>query len=345
MKTLIIGPSPRMQGGITTVISTQRDSRLWEAWRCVWIGTTLSKPLPWKLLWLATALIRYAWHLPLAKIVHIHLTDGISANRKKLFFYPAYWLGKRVVVHFHAPSFDPSEAPRRFAGLAGMFRKAHRVVALSQNWARLIKQNVSGARVEVVPNAVARPDQVPDASRRTQTIVYAGILNWRKGYQLLLKAFASVHAQMPGWNLVLAGDGEIETARQLVSELGLAGRVEVPGWVPRHRMLELMAQSRIFCLPSHAEGFPMTVLEAFAHGCAVITTRVGGLEEELEDGRDLLFVRPGDVESLARSILRLALSEELTVELSRRGRDLSNDRYSIQSSHRKLEELYREVLA
>lgn len=345
MKTLVVGPSPRMQGGITTVIRTQEESDLWSRWGCVWIGTTLSRPIPWKLLWLAMALAKYARHLPATDLVHIHLTDGISALRKTLFLLPALWMGKPVAIHFHAPSFDESEASARFAPLAWMFRRADRVVVLSGNWARMVVRHVPGTRVRVVRNAVAAPLAVLPMERRANRIVYAGILNGRKGWRDLLEAFARIAPDFPGWTLLLAGDGEVDQARERVLELGLQGRVEVPGWMPRSGVLETMGSSAVFCLPSLAEGFPMTVLEAFANGCAVVTTPVGGLAEELRDGEDLVFVRPSDIASIEAGLNSVMSSEGLRSRLSIRGRELTRTRYGIEASMASLDAVYRETTA
>ena len=343
MKTIVVGPSSRMRGGITTVIRTQERSALWSRWGCVWIGTTLSRSMPWKLLWVSMALVRYARHLPRTDLVHIHLTDGISARRKSLFFQPALWMGKPIVVHFHAPSFEESEASARFAPLARMFRSATRVVVLSRNWAELVTRHVPGARVRVVRNAVDAPGEIVPMEHRANRIVYAGILNGRKGFRDLVEAFAKIAPDFPDWTLVLAGDGEVEWARRRVLDLGLRERIEVPGWMSRSAVMDLMGASAVFCLPSLAEGFPMTVLEAFANGCAVVTTPVGGLAEELRDGEDLVFVRPSDIASIAGGLVAVMSSQELRRNLSLRGRELTTTRYGIDASMASLEAVYREA--
>lgn len=345
MKTLVVGPSERMQGGITTVIKTQKESPLWQEWGCVWIGTTLSHNIAMKLLWVTCGWLRYMAYLPFADLVHIHFTDGISARRKSLFYYPAAWLGRPILLHFHAPSFDESEAPSRFAPLAKMFRGASAVIALSENWKLMILRHVPGANVRVVRNAVSAPSEVLTPESRQKTIVYAGILNDRKGYRNLLDAFARIADRFPDWNLLLAGDGEVEWARQRCADMGLSERVEIPGWVPRDKMLEALARSSVFCLPSLAEGFPMTVLEAFAYGCAVVTTPVGGLAEELEHGNDLIFVRPGEVDSLVEGLVAVLDSSELRDRLSRRSRELTRLRYGVEASMASLSTAYREAIA
>lgn len=343
MKTLIIGPSVHRLGGITTVISFYKESDLWKNWGCIWIGTSLSRSAPLKLIWLLGAIFRYGLHLPFADIVHIHVANGASVLRKKMFFYPAYWFRKKVVLHLHAPSFGDSEVQARFEELRHMFERANVVVALSGSWAALIKQYIPRANVAVVANAVSRPEQVVDIAQRRNVIFYAGKLEFRKGYNHLIEAFALICNSLKGWEVELAGDGEIDKAIQLAAQLGIQDRVRILGWVPRNQMLERLGSCKIFCLPSHAEGFPMSVLESLAYGCATVTTPVGGLQDDLQGDSDVVFSPPGNSDALAEALMRVALSDELQRKLSCRGRWLSQERYSRNASLIAMESVYKSL--
>jgi glycosyltransferase involved in cell wall biosynthesis len=79
---------------------------------------------------------------------------------------------------------------------------------------------------------------------------------------------------------------------------------------------ELLATAHVLVLPSHAEGLPMSVLEAFAACVPVICTPVGGLPEVVVDGANGLLVPPGDVSSLADAILRLLEDETFRARIA-----------------------------
>jgi len=345
MKTLVVGPAPSMKGGITTVIATHARSPVWERWGCVWIGSAITSGPLLKILYSLWGFLRFLVNLPGTKLVHIHLTFRSSAWRKRPFFEVARLLKIPVILHLHAPSYDESQAGYLFPSVSSMFRRATLVVALSKSWETNIRRHVPEARTAVLPNAVDMPDSVPAMEDRKSSIFYAGKLEARKGYTYLVEAFALVAKDLPGWTLEFAGNGEIEEAKAMASRLGLADRILVHGWTERGRMRTMLGNAKLFCLPSFAEGFPMSVLEAFASGCAVLTTPVGGLPDELVDGEDLLFFPPGDAQALADRIKRLATSPDLTRALSLRGRELSRSRFSCEASIELLEALYRKAVS
>ncbi len=104
----------------------------------------------------------------------------------------------------------------------------------------------------------------------------AGRQVWIKGHDLLLQAVA----QLPGVHLALAGDGsEAQSLRELARRLGIEARVHFIGHYDEmptfYRALDL------FCLPSRAEGMPLSTLEAQACGVRCVVTEVGSVVETL----------------------------------------------------------------
>lgn len=345
MKTLVVGPSMGMKGGINTVISTHAVTSLWKQWGCIWIESVTEASAVPKLLFGLKGLFRFLLLLPGARLVHIHLTFGTSAWRKRVFFEAARILRIPVVVHLHAPSFDAEHASKLFARVDSMFRRAAAVIALSRGWEANIRRYVPQAKVRVLPNVVEYPVSVPEFSARTNTVFYAGKLESRKGYRYLLEGFAAVAAKIPEWRLEFAGNGEVEEAKALAESLGIAERVTIHGWVERSTMLQMLSRARVFCLPSFAEGFPMSVLEAFAAGCAVMATPVGGLPDELIDGEEIVFFPAGDAPGLSAALLKMTGDPDLLQRLSVRGREMSRTRFSRESAMERLQAIYEEATA
>ena len=77
----------------------------------------------------------------------------------------------------------------------------------------------------------------------------------------------------------MAGDGDIDGARQSALELGILDRVTFTGWLDSAHIRGLLVSSDVLILPSHAEGFSMAIVEAFAYGVAVISSPVGAIPE------------------------------------------------------------------
>ena len=241
--------------------------------------------------------------------VHANLSSRGSTARKLIVSVLAACTGMRVVLHLHGSGYDaffdtlPAIAQRR---VTGMFRRADRVVVLGQSWADWVVEThgVSPERVHVLYNGVPRP------IRRTRSdgpcrILLLGRIGPRKGVPELLDALDSPTLRDRAWTAVLAGDGDLEIYRRRVAEAGLADRVTLPGWLDATEAAELLAQADILVLPSHAENFPISVIEALAARVAVITTPVGATPELLRDGHTALFVPVGDASALRDAIAQL----------------------------------------
>ena len=92
---------------------------------------------------------------------------------------------------------------------------------------------------------------------------------------------------------------------------GLTNRVTLVGPVLHNRVKIWMNFADAFILPSHSEGLPTVLFEALYAGAPSIFTRVGGVGDIVEDGRDALVIEPGRLRRSKESIARLMDSPEL----------------------------------
>lgn len=204
-----------------------------------------------------------------------------------------------------------------------LFPLADAVIAVSQGVADDLVEAVPGVRgkVRVVYNPVdmgnieRQSQEVPGHpwfDGGSQVILGVGGLKTDKDFPTLLRAFAKVregrgssadHPARPV-RLVILGDGtERQRLEALVSELGLAGDVSLPGFVKNP--YAYMRRSSVFVLSSISEGLPGVLLEALACGCPVVSTDCqSGPREILENGRWGELVPVGDAEGLAAAIGR-----------------------------------------
>lgn len=120
-----------------------------------------------------------------------------------------------------------------------------------------------------------------------------------------MEALALLKDRYPQLKLAVGGQGELAQLKARAAALGVAERIEELGWVTAGRKQDELARAAIFCLPSHAEGLPMALLEAMAAGKAVVSTGVGGIPDALRDGDNGLMVEPGKVDALAAALGKL----------------------------------------
>ena len=228
-----------------------------------------------------------------------------------------------------------------------LFGKSDRLLLLSPTWERLVGSvfDLRG-KMTVLYNPCPQIDKdgIADASVEYRRILYAGVLNRRKGYAELIRAFARIAPRFPDWKLVFAGSGEIYHANALARELGIASQVEFTGWVAGETKDRLFRKASVFCLPSYAEGFPMAVLEAWAYGLPVVATPVGGLPDIVTDGREALLFEPGDCEALAGQLEKLMSDSGLRERMKAESLRLANEDFNIETIGRRLGEIYDSLL-
>jgi glycosyltransferase involved in cell wall biosynthesis len=280
-------------------------------------------------------------------LIHANLSTRGSTVRKCVVTYLATLFGVPVVVHLHGSNFDGfyrGLSPISQRLVKGMFDRAAAVLVLGEIWRRFLVEEVGvePGKVAVLFNGVPRPvaprrQRAADAPCR---IVMLGRLAARKGVPELLAALAAL-GDKP-WQAVLAGDGEVEETRRKAAELGLADRIDVPGWVSATRAASLLAEADILVLASHAENMPMSVLEALAHEVAVVTTPVGTTPEILVNGVSALLVPPGDIAALTAALETLIDQPALRTEIAAAGHEVFTRQLDIALAADRLTTLYRD---
>jgi glycosyltransferase involved in cell wall biosynthesis len=184
----------------------------------------------------------------------------------------------------------------------------------------------------------------PSVTGEDPRLLYIGRLVPEKGQTVLFEAVARLAERGRGVRLTLAGEGEIRPRlEELAAELGIADRVEFLGAVGQDTLREIYAGAAVFCLPSFAEGVPVVLMEAMAMEVPVITTKIAGIPELVEDGRSGLLVAPGRADELAEALERLLADPELAARLGRQGREKVVAEFDCERSAAQLYALFAEL--
>jgi glycogen synthase len=180
----------------------------------------------------------------------------------------------------------------------------------------------------VVLDTSSRPDEGGSATPGLRStgiegryVLALGRVVEKKGFDLLIKAFARVADRHPDVSLAIAGDGpSLPGLRRLAEDLALADRVRLPGRLARPEVAAAMAGAEVFVMPSRLEPFGIVVLEAWRAGRPVIATSRGGPAEFVTDGEDGLLADPFDIDKLAEALDRLLTDQALRQSLGEAGR-------------------------
>ncbi|MCE9591361.1 MAG: glycosyltransferase family 4 protein [Planctomycetes bacterium] len=178
---------------------------------------------------------------------------------------------------------------------------------------------------------------------RVAAIGVVGRLSKEKGVDRALRAFAAVHAQLPGAELHMIGDGpERGAIGSLARQLNIDGSVRIWGWLADTRpMYEAMD---MLLLPSRTEGTPNAVLEAMAMETPVAATDVGGLRELL-DGGSCGVILDGDESRWHAPIAELLSDPAARQRLARAARRRIEMRYTFEVRMAKEMSVYENLIA
>lgn len=176
-----------------------------------------------------------------------------------------------------------------------------------------------------------------------KTLLGMGWLIRRKGFDLLLRSFASVVRSGHDLNLLLLGEGEERASLEAqVEDLGLSGRVFLPGY--HADPYPLLSRAEAFVLSSRNEGLPTVLLEAMSLGVPVVAFDCpSGPSEILDKGRYGLLVPPEDHSSMASAIGNVLSSPTLRSRCRSLGLERAM-RYDARAVARQFEDLFLEAL-
>lgn len=255
---------------------------------------------------LAWRLARYA-QVPF--VISTQGTYGVvpfSHSVDRVLYRPAF---KEAAV-ITAPSGYTANAVKHASGID----RDIRIIHVPVDYARLQKSSDS--------EEIRRRYGLPAGAR---IILSVGALKRRKGFDVLLRAFARVVPKEPRACLVIVGSGDSRELRELASALEIPSKVYFPGVTIEDDLTSLYQTSEVFALLPrserwHFEGFGIVYLEAGACGKPVVGTRSGGVPEAIRHNETGFIVDEGDDEAAASAIVRLLSDPSLATSMGEAGR-------------------------
>ena len=286
--------------------------------------TPLSRSLPWPLarihsnrLFLRRLLRRIA-AAPDALLLVRHLKLAAMLLRNDP--------GRKLVYEAHEVFSDTASSenrPQQFAMEQRVMRDAALVIANSVPTARRLRELYGGRDIEVLPNGVDWPQDLPqkDWAHAAQHIVYAGSFFAWKGVADLVRAAQ----ELQGCRISLLGGDAQQIARERGQSRAGGAQLEFRGHVPHAQVTRELEAACIALLPNRDDPdsrftSPIKLFEYMAAGCAVVASDLPSLRELLAEN-EAVWVRPGDPASLAAGIRRLVAEPELARGMGERARE------------------------
>jgi glycosyltransferase involved in cell wall biosynthesis len=227
------------------------------------------------------------------------------------------------------------------------FANSEAVIAISENLRTKLMQLGSARHVELIPCTVDDSywTAPPKPRALTPFTFYAQAhMDSRKGFDMLIRAFARRFRGQAAVRLVIGGGGDKrvrDDLEGLAQTTGVQSQVSFLGAIPRDAVRQAMWAANCFVLPSHAENFGVVLIEALSTGLPVISTRCGGPEDIVNDRVGILLA-PGDEQGLGEAMSTIWSTPAYNPEVIRA---YARERYGYAVVGSQLRDLYCRVLS
>jgi glycosyltransferase involved in cell wall biosynthesis len=271
--------------------------------------------------------VRFAYEMERAGVDHVHAHFATHPTIAALIIHRLTGIPFSFTVHGHDLHVEKrmlSEklAAARFAVAISNYNRDTMVEECGE-WAH--------SKIAVVHCGIDRSifDATARGSRHgsTMRLLCVGRFDEVKGHPVLVEACRRLSEKGIPFECDLVGEGPRRAAVEaMIQEAGLAGRIRTLGARPRPEVVRLLSECDVFALPSvmaangEREGIPVSLMEAMAMGIPVVSTRLSGIPELVEDGVSGILVEPGDAGALADALEKLAHDPELRAKLGEAGR-------------------------
>ena len=324
---LCIGADFTSRGGIASVIHSYSDAH-----RCVPnnfrfkpIKTSFYEERGWwcEPLIFAYALAKILWYCLFDRVVlvHIHTSHKYSFMRKSICVLLCQMLRKKTILHVHASNFEGFFLSRnvfvnRWVGY--ILRKCDLVLVLCKSWEQKLKAVFPSVHVSTLANPTTipirswarKPKCVSDG---TLTLLFMGYLIPSKGIADIVEVARLLRREgLDRVKIIVAGKGSMEQwLLETIRSQELEPYLELRGWVDGEAKENLFRSSDVFFLPSHAEGMPMTILEAMSYGLPILSTEVAGIPDVVRPGYNGYLYSPGDVAGFVTGVKKVMCDTSL----------------------------------
>ena len=232
-------------------------------------------------------------------------------------------------------------------------RLADKVIAVDSSTFQAVQNwGIKDGRLVVIHNPIdpVETEATTSELRRNLTgdnarviCLYLGRLDVKKGLRELIDATRHLTSKGIPLLTVLAGEGpDRGVCERMIADMNLGQHVKLVGEVVDVK--PYLSACDFLSLPSYSEGLPNAILEALAFGKAVVATKVGGIPDLIEHGKNGLLVERGSVDSLVRAFEELTSAPEKLLNMGRQGQEIIRKRFAVDRAIALYDEVYRSVL-
>ncbi|MBD2594933.1 glycosyltransferase family 4 protein [Nostoc spongiaeforme FACHB-130] len=223
-------------------------------------------------------------------------------------------------------------------------KKVNAYIVLTQfQKEKMIQAGLPAEKIYIKPNFVFQSNSLESNIQRDNYLLFVGRLSEEKGVSVLIDAYIKNHISTP---LKIVGDGPLrQVLQKKVQTAGYANIVEFLGHQDKLVVMELMQKAKFLVFPSiWYEGFPLTIIEAFAASLPVIASQLGSMAEIVQDHVSGLYFEAGNSEDLAAKIKWAINHSELMINYGNNARLICEYKYSSEANYQQLMSIYHNFI-
>ncbi|TVL98269.1 MAG: glycosyl transferase family 1 [Candidatus Brocadia sp. WS118] len=204
---------------------------------------------------------------------------------------------------------------------------------------KLLQAGFPGERIRIKPHFI-HPDPGYEGVKGGYAL-FVGRLSVEKGVETLLSSWRNL-SSIP---LKIIGDGPLKVELRKYDRQEKLGSVEFLGRLPHPEVVPLMKKANFLVAPSECyETFGLIAIEAFACGTPVIASRLGAMQEIIDDGRTGLHFESGNVQDLAQKARWAWEHSSKMLEMGKEARKEYEDKYTAEKNYQMLMDIYHKAI-
>jgi glycosyltransferase involved in cell wall biosynthesis len=252
------------------------------------------------------------------KALHFNSSFGVALLKDQIILcLLKIFISEPIILQIHYGDLEEALLPNFFLRKLHLFllKRMDHVILLSNNFRdQLISLGFSKSQLIVLYNFhVISPNQnIYDHKLDPLKLLFVGSICKRKGILDLLESLKTVDFQ---YELHILGEFSSSSLEIICREIQNSHNLNLifHGYLESPEKEHYYINSDILVLPSYAEGFPMVIPEAMAYGCAIISTRISGIPEIVENGINGFLIDPGQVNLLRNKIIFLNNNRDVLI--------------------------------
>jgi len=250
-------------------------------------------------------------HLPVyCRLIQTWEAEHLHAHFGRVGALLAWLAGSMLGIPFSVTLHGSDILVDPYPALGILLQHAKLVVCVSNQIRDKVENNygIQPERVAVIRCGVDTEEYKPSSvTNGRMKILSVARLHPVKGVNDLITACGLLREKGIDFECTIIGEGQERTELQAkINSLGLEGCVNMPGWIENEKLPEIYRSHSLFVLSSYSEGLPVVIMEAMACGLPVVATRVGGVPEIVEHGRNGAIVEPHRPDMIADALLNLS---------------------------------------